>query len=102
MIYKDARHIARVRKETQCLNVSSGYIFKCVYIYILYIYIYIYLRLYEKLKLLMIDGINKGGTEVSAVAQWDQHLLCSAGTQVGSPAWHRGLKDLALPQVWQR
>ena len=34
--------------------------------------------------------------------QWDQQCLCSAGTQVRSPAQHSGLKDPVLHrfQLW--
>ena len=37
---------------------------------------------------------------VSAVMPWDQWCLCSTRTQVRSPAWHSGLKDPVLPQLW--
>ena len=30
------------------------------------------------------------------MAKWDPTLFLSAGMQVPSPAWHSGLKDLAL------
>ena len=36
------------------------------------------------------------------MAQWDQWHLCRARIQVHSPVWHSGLKDLVLPQLWQR
>ena len=36
---------------------------------------------------------------VPAVAQWDWWCLCSARTQVQSPAWHIGLMDSALLQL---
>ena len=39
---------------------------------------------------------------VSAVAQQDGTCLCSTKTQVRPPAWHSGLKDLVLPQLWRR
>ena len=38
----------------------------------------------------------KSSQEVLTVAQQDQWYLCSARTQVQSPARHSGLKDLAL------
>ena len=39
---------------------------------------------------------------VPAVAQRDQWCLCSARTQVRSPAQHGRLKDPTWPQLWRR
>ena len=36
------------------------------------------------------------------MAQWGRWCLCSARTQVQSPAQHSELKDLALLQLWCR
>ena len=34
------------------------------------------------------------------MSQWDQQCLGNARMQVQSPAWHSGLKDPVLPQLW--
>ena len=49
----------------------------------------------------MFMSLNQHYVGVPDVAQWDWQHLRSAGTQVESPAWHRGLriKDLALLQL---
>ena len=36
------------------------------------------------------------------MVQWNWRHLCCARMQVPSPAWHRGLKDLAWPQLQHR
>ena len=36
------------------------------------------------------------------MAQQELQCLCSSRTQVQSPAWHSGLKDPALQQLWHR
>ena len=39
---------------------------------------------------------------VPAVAQWNQQCLWSNEVQVQTLAWHSGLKDPVLPQLWYR